>query len=140
MSYATQQHMVDRFGDTELVQLTDRTNAGYIGTAVLNQAIADADTEINGYLAGRYALPLTSTPPVLITYACDIARYRLYDDRASEQVTKRYNDALKFLQMVAKGDISLGLDTSGTPPPSSGGPTVEAAERVFTRDSLKDFL
>jgi len=140
MTYATQQHMVDRFGETELIQLTDRDNTGAIDSNVLARAIADADAEINGYLIGQYALPLASTPDILITYACDIVRYRLYDDRATEQVTKRYDAALKFLRMVAEGKIALGLDQTGNAPPTQGGPAYDGDERVFTRGSLADYL
>lgn len=139
MTYTTQQDMVDRFGQVELLQLTDRDNTGSIDTTVLNRALEDADTEINGHLEGRYTLPLVRTPAILVTYACDIARYRLYDDRATEQVTKRYDTAMKFLRLVAEGRLSLGLDDQGEATAPAGGPSHASEERVFTRDSLYDY-
>jgi phage gp36-like protein len=139
MPYATQLDMMQRFGQIELTQLTDRENTGSIDVDVLNQALGDADTEINGHLEGRYTLPLSRTPKILVTYACDIARYRLYDDRATEQVTKRYESAMKFLRMVAEGRLSLGLDENGEATPPVGGPAHASEDRVFTQTTLADF-
>lgn len=53
MSYATQQNLVDRFGQVELVQLTDLENTGALNTTRLAAALADASATIDGYLAGR---------------------------------------------------------------------------------------
>ena len=98
MSYAVKQDMVDRFRATELIQLTDVDSvANAIDDTVLDRALDDADAEIDGYLAGRYTLPLATVPRVLTNIACDIARYRLHDDRATEQVTTRYRDAIRLL-------------------------------------------
>src|SRR5574341_1516172 len=104
MGYAVKQDMIDRFGDVELKQLTDRTGAiDTIDDTVLGKALADADAEINGYLAGRYTLPLASTPLILVGMACDIARFRLYKPQATEEVRQRYEDAIKYLTKVAEG-------------------------------------
>lgn len=130
MPYVTQQQLIDRFGSEELIQLTDRANAGAIDTAVLNQAIADAGAEIDGYLAGRYQLPLATAPSILALYCGDIARYRLYDDAARDEVRKRYDDAIEFLKLVAKGTVRLGADE----PAATGGAQMETGGRVFGRD------
>lgn len=140
MSYAVKQDMIDRFAQSELIQLTDRTGSAIaIDDTVLNQALADADAEIDGYLMGRYALPLPSLPKILIGVGCDIARYRLYDDRATEQVTKRYDDAIKLLKMVGEGKLSLGINAASQPTPTQGGAASFGEDRVFTRESLKDY-
>lgn len=139
MTYATQQNMIDRYGQQELVELTDRANLGVLDGAILDSVLADADSEINAYLASRYTLPLASVPPVLMKFACDIARYQLYDTRASEQVRDRYKAAIAFLKMVSEGKASLGLDaTLATPVADTGGIGVSAAPRVFGRDSNGD--
>ncbi len=137
MSYCTQQNFADRFDEQELIQLTDRAipPAGVVDTVVIAQALADADAEIDGYLAGRYALPLASVPPRLTRLAADIARYYLYDNRASEEVRTRYEDAIKYLLALAKGEIALGAD----PPPAAGAPQYSAPGRVFTAETLEDF-
>lgn len=134
MTYAVQQDLEQRFGRDELVQLTDRAGAGLVDTAVLGQALDDADGLIDGYLATRYTVPLATVPKVIVTFACDIARYYLYDDAASEQVRKRYEDAVKFLSAVASGELSLGVDDSGETPASGDLPEFEAGGNVFDRD------
>lgn len=133
MSYATSQHMIDRFGIDELTQLTDLNNLGSIDQAVMNVALADADAEINSYLAGRYSLPLTQVSAELVRLACDIARYRLFDIRASEAVKLRYDDAIKKLRDVAKGVASLGIDQASQPVAVAGGAQVQSGGRDFGR-------
>jgi phage gp36-like protein len=134
MTYAVQQNLIDRFGEQELVQLTDRDGAGVIDAAVLTQGLADADGIINGYLASRYTVPLATVPAVIVSMASDIARYYLYDDAATEQVTKRYDDAIRFLSQVAKGELSLGVDDAGDAPASGDLPQFEGGGNVFDRD------
>lgn len=133
MTYATQQNMIDRFGQPELIELTDRASLGSIDTTVLNGALTDADGEVNGYLATRYTLPLAPVPVVLTRLACDIARYFLYEDRATEAVRTRYQDAIKFLRGVSDGTITLGVDATNGAPAESGGAQFDAGPRVFTR-------
>lgn len=140
MSYATKQDMTDRFSETELIQLTDRTGTlDAIDDTVLARAIDDADAEVDAHLQARYSLPLASVPRILINAACDIARYRLYEDRSTEHVTKRYEDAVKLLRMIGKGEVSIGLDTNQAVTPTTGGPQFDSPGRVFTRDSLADY-
>lgn len=140
MPYATQQDLVDRFGETEVIQLSDRANAGAIDVAVVAAKLADADAEIDSYLQGRYTLPLSPVPLTLQRIACDIARYHLYDDRPTEYVAKRYDAAIAFLRAVAKGDVQLGPDAGGDAPASAAGaPDHVANDPVFNRDTLRDF-
>lgn len=135
MAYATHQNLIDRFGEAELIQLTDRADppAGAIDTAVLDEALADAAAEIDAYLSGRYALPLAVVPPHLERMACDIARYYLYGDRVTEVVTRRFDDALRYLREVGAGRLSLGAEVPGAEVSAAGAPQVAAPGRVFTR-------
>lgn len=138
MSYATHQNMIDRFGVDEVVQLTDRANTGALDAQVLDQALSDADDTINGYLSGRYTLPFASVPKVLTRLACDIARYLLYRDQASDRVKDGFDAAIAFLKSVAAGTVQLGLDAANAVP-SVGAPVVSGPDRQFTNETLKDF-
>lgn len=113
MAYCTRQNLIDRFGEAELIQRTDRTGTGVIDDAVLNEAIADAGAEIEGYLTA-YQLPLTTVPANLERIACDITRYYLFSDVKVELVQTRYDNAIKYLSLVAKGVVNLAPDTGGT--------------------------
>lgn len=141
--YATPDNMLSRFGEQDLALLTEREDSvpGEINFVLLEQALSDASAEIDGYIAGRYVLPLTTVPAVLERNCCDIARYFLYGDKAPEQVEKRYTAVVKFLTAVSKGDISLGLATTGeTADQSELVISIESAGSVFGRKSAKGFI
>lgn len=110
MAYLTQQDLIDRFGQSELEAIAPDGSGGIDATKV-STAIDDAGNEIDIYIvSGGYSLPLANVPAVITGYASDIARYRLYDDDATEQVTKRYEQAIKFMKAVAKGEIKLSAN------------------------------
>lgn len=145
MPYATQSNLITRFSEAELIQLTDRPdrsdpeNAGTIDSSVLNQAIADADAEINSYLTA-YPLPLAVVPANLLRIACDITRYYLYDDQMIEPVQKRYKDAIDWLKLVAAGKIALPPDTLGNVPvTASDDVDFQMQDSVFTPNTLSGF-
>jgi phage gp36-like protein len=129
MPYCTKQNLIDRFDEAELIQLTDGP-LGTIDDDVINAAIADADAEINSYLTA-YDLPLAVVPVNFLRIAADIARYYLYEDQPTETVTKRYDDAIKYLMMIAKGTIIL--DT-GIVLATAGHVVIESSDNVFGID------
>lgn len=139
MTYATQTDLEERFGAREILELSDRENTGSTVVAVVARALTDADAEINGYLAARYALPLSSTPTVLVRLAADMARYYLYDDKVTDQVKDRYDAAVKLLKAISGGTANLGIDAGNDQAPTSGGVQITANERVFSRDTLSDY-
>lgn len=141
MSYASQNDMIERFGEREVRILTDRENMGLIDAAVLAYALAQADAEIDGYLQGRFALPLASVPVLLVGIACDVARYRLAgtDIRETDPIRTRYKDAIKLLTSISKGELQLGLSAGGQPAPEAGAVRVVEGTRVFTPGTLSDY-
>jgi phage gp36-like protein len=140
MSYASQADMVNRFSEQEIIQLTDRNNTGAIDATVLERALADATAEIDGYLAARYQLPLTSTPTVLVRVCSDIARYHLHDDHIPESVAVRYKAAVDLLRQVSMGRVSLGVSDTGDEPTSNDGAEVQSGGRVWDRADSKGFI
>lgn len=143
MTYCTQQDLVDRFGATKLIQLTDRVNkpATTINAVTVTERIADAVSLINSYLAKRYQLPLTDVPPVLKTYAIDIAWFLLHGDAAGKDHPARmaFNDAKAWLKFVSVGDVVI--EGAGEIIAPAGGGQIKTSEpnRVFTRDKLEGF-
>lgn len=131
MGYCTGQDLIDRYGEEELLQLADRDGDGVADTAVLDQVIADASAEIDGYLAVRYALPLAEVPSVLVRIACEIARYHLYEDHATETVQDRYANAVKFLKAAARGEVQLIRADGATSEETAGMPAFNEGRQVF---------
>lgn len=127
------------FGKGQLRELADRDGDGVADATVVAKALADADATIDGYLSGRYALPLATTPPLLARIAGDLALYYLHPAAVPEDVRQRYTDALAQLRDLATGKAQLpGLD--GVPTPQTGGlPKVAAGDAVFSHATLAGF-
>ena len=135
MSYATQADLEARYGAEEVLQLADRNGDGVIDAGVVEQALADAGAEIDGYLGSRYQLPLAGAPQIVNVYACDIARYRLYANAATEEVRNRYQDAIKFLKLAAEGKVMIG-PSNGSAPREAAGAEMVSGGRVFGREGF----
>lgn len=107
----------------------------------IDDAVADADGLINGYLRKRgYPVPISPVPRIVTAWSRDIARYFLHQDRLSSEgndpIVRAYRDALKLLQQLADGTFSLGADddlttTAGMPEFRKGATPV--------RDALQDY-
>ena len=142
MTYASQADLVERFGTDMLIDLSDRADppAGAIDTTVIANALTDADAMIDGYLLGRYLLPLASTPPALNDLAKAIAIYKLHRDNVSDKINADYQNALKSLVQISNGTIRLNV--AGVEPTSSGATGVKATDRPrdFTPENLKGFI
>lgn len=138
MPYTTLAELIERFGDTTLKQLADRDGDGAIDQDVIDRAIADAGAIIDGYLKVRYALPLSSVPPLLSPIAADVAFYHLHPHGAPDEVRSRYRDAIRQLEGLARGTVRLNV--AGAEPTAPGErPRVEGPERLFNRDTLKGY-
>ncbi|MNJ10333.1 hypothetical protein D3C77_44880 [compost metagenome] len=141
--YATKQDLEDRDGSMlynfALDRSTDTLNDTWI-----DEALATADDEINGYLSRRFVLPLPSVPDLLKRQAIVIAFYWLgdRDNQVTDLLQKRYDSAIAKVKEIAAGKLDLGLPTPDMPPEGAVGKVelVQQNERLFTRDSLKGVL
>ena len=110
---------------------------------IIETAIADADAEIDGYLAKRYAVPFSPVPRVLNKLSKDIAIYNLFSrigiDEDSDQKTylNRYNAAISFLRLVAEGKASVGEQTADPVTAAATGFSASSNGRIFTRHNLE---
>lgn len=165
MIYATVADMIARFGELEIIQLTDLDNIppSVIDETRVETKIDDACAFIDGYVGLVYRLPLVGcakpvtvagatpeyvSPPVLVRIACDLARYYLHDDLAPEnEVYRRYKAAVKELEAISKGESQLACPWGGSPSQliaadaQSGGNEVwsQFSPRQVTDDSLRGF-
>ncbi|MBZ0253606.1 MAG: DUF1320 domain-containing protein [Candidatus Methylomirabilis sp.] len=140
MLYASVQDLKDWADESQLVQLTDPEGAVVVD-AVVEKALEAASARIDGYLEGRYALPLAKVPAALKGHCCDLALYILWGKRPlgdSDDIRKRHEDAVRYLERVAEGRIGLGLDADGGAP-AAAAPMVEGPAKVFGRDNLESY-
>lgn len=146
-NYAVQADLEKQFGLRELQTSSDRDGRGEIDVDVITKALTDATEEINSYVSGQYDLPLTTTPGRLVTICGDIALYKMSADIgvATDEKRKRYEDAVKWLTLLATGKVDLGLPavdvvSADLTIVAGGDATTEANERLFTRTKLEGLL
>ncbi len=120
MPYASLPDLIARFGEDEIVQLTDTDGSHEPDAVVVARALADADAEIDAALAGRYTLPLAQVPELLRRIACDLVRELLYTDTLPEVVKQRAQTARGLLRGVASGVTRFdGLAAAVTASPAA---------------------
>lgn len=141
MSYCTQDDILEQLDEDIVIQLTDDTDAGVIDADRVTRAIADADAEIDSYCGTRYSVPFAAAPAMIRKTSVDVAVYNLYARRkgAPEDRRNRYNNALKFLQNVSRGLISLGAAAPAAADDSGPQATTSADDRIFTKDTLEGY-
>lgn len=142
MSYATLAQLTDRYGADLLIACTDRTDppAGAIDAAAVARALADAAAEIDGHLAGRYALPLAEVPPLVTDIALALAIWRLHRFAPDPKIEADWREALRKLAAIARGEIRL--TAAGAAPAGPGGTGARLTDRArpFTAENLRGFV
>lgn len=115
--------------------------AGQTAMVVVVRALQDADDTINSYLSGRYTLPIAPVPAVLNRVAAELARFYLYDDQVTDLIKDRQAANMKWLDGVAKGTISIGVDAlTSQQPTSSAGAELVSGGTVWNRATSGAFI
>lgn len=134
MPYATQQDIIDRYGEDDLIIAADHDGDGVADAAVVAQGLSDATDEINTYAGGRYTLPFAEVPPVLKRLCVDMALYLMSKPPSiTEEKRKRYEDAIKLLTSISTGKVSLGISDAEATGSNAGGAFFQANDRIFKR-------
>ena len=143
MPYATLAQMITRYGNALLVSLTDRAEVatGLVDETIVARALDEAGAMIDGYLVGRYALPLVETPAFLSDLAQAVAIWKLHIYEPDPKIAKDYEHALRSLRDVASG--ALGIPgAAGVEPQAAGGSgaRITDRERPLTAANMKGFI
>lgn len=142
MPYCNFNDLKERFPEKYLVQLTDDKKLGTVDQGIIDKAIQDADEEIDGYLRGRYTLPLATATNLIKKISVDIAIYNLYT-RKSEDVPetreKRYENAVKLLKQINQGIVTLGTEEGDIPEPGEYKSNKDSSSKTFSKDVLDRF-
>lgn len=140
MAYNTPGDIQKLLPEETLIQLTDDDNTGTVRLGCVNEAIADADAEVDGYCGNVVQVPVTPPTRLVKKLALDIAIYYLFSRRENvpENRLAMYKNAVKTLEAIAKGSISLGAP-KGSEPPVTGGVMLSPAAPAFTDERLKNF-
>ena len=138
MSYATVPDLLARLGEPRLTQLTDLADpsVGLYNPQVAQKALDDASDEIDGYLLGRYLLPMTAGLGVLRVHALTIAHYRLLGSAVDDATKDDYKNVLGYLAKVAAGTVSLMAAADAPAPLGVGTVLFDSGPKVMGRQAF----
>lgn len=138
MPYVTLAQMTARFGEQEMIELTNlhSPDETTINVTAFNAAALDAEAEIDSYVGIVADLPLASIPLVLAGKAADVTRYYLDTLDPRDDVRQRYEDAVEWLKLLAAGKVHLGLTDTGEDAPPSGLLRVSTAKPIYNRATI----
>jgi phage gp36-like protein len=143
VSYSTLDDIKKLIPEAVLIQLTDDEATGSVNQGRVDEAVKQADAEIDSYCGSRYMVPLPIVPDLVRKFSVDIAIYNLYSRHMEvmpETRAERYKNAIRQLEAVSKGTVSLGIDPS--PSASTDGraeTNKETDGNVFSREKLEGF-
>ena len=132
-----------------LIQLSsDDEGQDAIDRTVVDEAILYSSTLIDGYLRGRYTLPLNTHFPLLRILCIDLSIYRLYSRRMFNEmpqvIADAYKNAIASLRDIQKGVISLQAESEETQETASFNPdeyrtNKDESDRLFGKQKLSEY-
>lgn len=141
MRYCTQADLLLAIPRQTLVWLSSEdSQATDINTAVVEDAVRQAEELADAHLRGRFALPLDPVPTVIKDLVVQLARHTLYARRPEgnglpEAVMQTYKASMRLLESIRDGKLTIGDQVSSAPTPEPGAYKVRAPRR---RGSLPD--
>ncbi|MCF6758256.1 DUF1320 domain-containing protein [Pseudomonas balearica] len=124
MRYCTRADIGRAIPEMVLLQLSsDDPAAQQPDEAVIEDGVRQAEEMVDGYLRGRYTLPIEPVPTIVRDAVVYLARYWLYQRRPEgsdipEAVKDSRKNTLKLLESIRDGVISLGMpDGHAAPEP-----------------------
>lgn len=112
MAYTTREAIEANVQPDWLAQALDDDGDGVEDAGLLDRIISTAATEVDGYLATRYATPVSPTPPVVATAALALACETLWQRRGHSGQANPWADRAEAargrLEALRDGKESLG--------------------------------
>ena len=149
MSYSTRAEVRDMVKDDALnaiigdTFIEDPAEREELVSPIIDAAIADADAEIDGYLAKRYAVPLAPAPRVITS----LQGYRGLQSVLPHR-HRRGDGSEDLPEPLQRGDqvphagrrrapVSIGTETEDPASAAAGGFKVKSNSRLFTREKMR---
>ncbi|MEW5803727.1 MAG: DUF1320 domain-containing protein [bacterium] len=135
----------DQISTDQVIKLSDDSGTKTVMDATLeaivDKAITDASSEIDGYCQKLYTVPLSPVPELIRKYAVDMAIYHLYARRDNDppQIRiDRYKQVVSYLKLVTEGKAALGAATPvADSPPNEV--SITSNTGLFTRTNMEGF-
>ncbi|MFG8343239.1 gp436 family protein [Pseudomonas aeruginosa] len=143
MHYCTRADIGKAIPELTLTQLSnDDPTAELPDESVIEDGVRQAEELVDGYLRGRYDLPLDPVPSVLRDAVVYLTRHWLYQRRPEgaipEAVKDSRKDTLKLLESIRDGVVTLGMPT-GEAAPEPGKIRARARRQQFSDDLLERY-
>ena len=121
MRYCSRDDIGRAIPELTLVQLSnDDPAAEQPNDNVIEDAVRQAEELVDGYLRGRYDLPLNPVPTVLRDAVVYLARHWLYQRRPEgalpDAVKDSRKDTIKLLESIRDGVVTLGMPSGQATP------------------------
>lgn len=148
MSYCIVSDIEAVIYNEDLIQLTNDLGGDTVDDTKITEAISYVDCMIDGYLRGRYTLPLSSPVPDELKYiAIDFVVYRLYGRRLvtdiPASIDQRYKEVIKLLTSIQNGKFSLGIeDTDGYDNPildTNKSTAISSVNKYYNEDKWDEY-
>lgn len=116
--YISRSDLEKAISRAELVQLTQDDIHHYDATepdwSVVDMAITEACELVDGYLMGRYTVPLEPVPSLIGTISRTLARHWLHSRRINtaefpKPLQQAYDNAIKLLEQIRDGKVHIGV-------------------------------
>lgn len=143
MRYCTRADIGSAIPENILLQLSnDDSAAEQPNESVILEAVRQAEELVDGYLRGRYVLPLDPVPTVLRDAVVYLARHWLYQRRPEGAIPDAVKDSRKntigLLESIRDGAVTLGMPT-GELVPEPGEIKVRSRRQQFSDDLWKGY-
>ncbi len=133
-----------------LLQLTDDEKSGQFIDSPPNKAYARAveaitrvDALIDGYISGRYVLPLSPVPAIIKNISINLTICELYGRKheavTPEGVIERYKNNIKILEKIQEGKVILPGHKKDEPGPGYSICNKTDDDRIFSDSLLRKF-
>lgn len=143
--YCTIDDLRSQSSNEVLIRCTDDEGTGEIDQAIIDEKINDAQMEIDSYCRAQYPVPFDPVPGLIRKLTVDITLYNLISRRGLDEdspdviLVKRYRDAVKLLENLAKGIVTIGPVAVGAPSPMPQQASIVSSPRRFSRGSMEGF-
>ncbi|WP_207848889.1 MULTISPECIES: DUF1320 domain-containing protein [unclassified Pseudomonas] len=139
MRYCTRADIGNAIPEMTLIQLSNDDPAAMSPNEnVIEDGVRQAEELVDGYLRGRYNLPLDPVPTVLRDAVVYLARHWLYQRRPEgalpDAVKDSRKDTIKLLESIRDGVVTLGMPT-GQAAPEPGEIRVRVRKQQFDAET-----
>lgn len=136
MRYCTRADIGKAIPELTLTQLSNDDPAAMLpNEEVIEDGVRQGEELVDGYLRGRYNLPLDPVPTVLRDAVVFLTRYWLYQRRPEGAIPNAVKDSrkdtIKLLESIRDGVVSLGMP-SGQAAPEPGEIKVRSRRQQFS--------